>query len=302
MPNQESYIVEKYTSPEITADLVKEVSDFYRWIFNNAFEQYLFYPSEKIPISPRDVPEFNCAEGKYVPLEALDEFEPATDFPAKQKTGERARFWHDPKATKEKIGHKLSQDAHLVLLKTKQKKEIKGLIFGHRCTMKEVFQTEEWENPVYYSGLEDQTCYHDFENYLKQVNLVFQENRVKFQNILTDNITGDTMIYAWNALALSPDLRGLGQLLALTKTFFGNLPQEMVNDLLFIGEALLGSNSYILGKSSGGIEVPCVLSQKSQLSKGNRSLLLIMPLKKAVNFFTLSKKGVIRKISETRKK
>ena len=288
---EEKYRIESLTSAELADEKIQEISDFYRYIFANSFGQYLFYPSIGKPISPQEV--FGLKNNQYASLEQLDSFS-LEDFPIHPQTGEQAIFWIDPEITFQNLKHKLGKDAQVSLLKENQTDKICGFIFAHKCTVKEEFQSEEWENPFYYSKLKDKNYYRDFDDYLKKLNEALFLNKDKFKFILGKEVKlhPDSEIYAWNTIATDPSAQKSGKVLEMSKEFFKLVISEMQKDMIVIGEAQYQSTAHSMFKTAGHINILNIL-KKGKLEK-NDPIISVGNLFETAKIFSLSMREFVK--------
>lgn len=275
--------VETITSKELDDKTLRQITDFFRLMFTNAFDgQYLVYPSIGEPISTQEV--FDTGPNEFVPLEKLDSFDPST-YPKHPETGENAVFWHNPDVTFEKFKEKSLKDAHYAIFRDLETDEIAGLMFGHKGSIKEVFSTEEWENPLHYSGTENPESIRDFKTFLDKLNEQLASKEL-------DSLDEESAIYGWNCIATRPDVRGLEYLTRLTKAFFGMIPEEMKNKLLIVGETQFKTRPHALFKTAGGMDITGILTDSDNIEKGD-PVIIVGPLDNAAGIFSLSKKEFV---------
>ncbi len=273
------FSVETLTSSELNEQILNEFVDFYKFIFSNTFGgQYLVYPSIGKPISPQEV--FGTEPKEFVPLEKLYNYDPST-YPKHHETQEEAVFWHDPEETKKIFLEKAKKDAHFALIRNLENNDIAGIMFGHKCTIKDLFKTEEWENPILYSGVEMPENMRNFDNFLEKLNKKLQENGY-------EQLKEDSHVYGWNCIATHPDVRGLEYLMRLTTEFFNTIPQEMIDELLIVGETQFESRAHFLFTSAQGLEITGVLTESDNVKKGD-PVIIAGPLKIALDNFALPK-------------
>jgi hypothetical protein len=257
--------VENYTSADITPEVIKGIADFYREMFAGSFDQYLTYPSQAEPISPQQV--FNTPKGTYEPLEKLDSFDPAT-YPVHPETKEHAIFWHDPKTTLELFEHKAKQNSHFTIFRDLESNKIAGLMFGYASTLKEAFDSEEWENPIRYSGARPEKKLRNYKDFESKINQAWEKNN-------GPHLTENTNIYVYNCMATRKDLRGLDHFLRLTKNYFSLIPQDMKDSLYIVGEAKVGTKAHYIFTQAGVIQVPNILLEKDEPENGDPVIITI---------------------------
>lgn len=264
---QDGFTVENVTSREITPEIVGEIADFFRYMFCNAFGQYIFYPSEGVAISPKEA--FGTSDKTYIPLDQLDAFD-LDAFPRHPATGERAEFWHHPDVTRDIFLRKLGSHAHISIVRGSDG-NIEGVCFGHKCTLRDAFETEEWENPQLYSGIPSQNM-RSFDVFKEKISTAIRDNE---ELGLSADISDEDMVYVWNTVACSPRARGYSR--KLMSGLRDLVEQEEKNDLLEIYEAQHGSIADRMFRRAGGIYVPGFL-QDEDVQKGD-SILSITRIK-----------------------
>lgn len=275
--------VETVTSKELDDETLREITDFFRLMFTNAFDgQYLVYPSIGEPISTQEV--FGTSPNEFVPLEQLDSFDPST-YPKHPETGENAVFWHNPDVTFERFREKSLKDAHYAIFRNLETDEIAGLMFGHKGSIKDVFSTEEWENPLHYSGIENPESIRDFKAFLDKLNEQLASNGL-------ESLDKESTVYGWNCIATRPDVRGLEYLTRLTKAFFSMIPEKMKEELLIVGETKFDTRPHALFKTAGGMDITGILTDSDKVEKDD-PVIIVGPLDNAANIFSLSKKEFV---------
>lgn len=281
------FIVEALSSVELNEQILKEISDFFRFIFNNSYGgQFLTYPSIARPISAHAI--FGKDKNEYIPLNKLDNFDPST-YPEHPETHEKAIFWHDPEITIKRFTEKSAHNAHFALMRDIETNEIAGLMFGHKCTVRQVFESEEWQNPLYYSGIENPKQYRDFQNFLIKINNVLRNNGWQ-------EIDSNTEIYGWNCVATRQDARGLENLLRMTKRFFEIIPDEF-RDLTIIGETIHQSRAHALFRTGGALDVPGILVPGSEISTSDPQI-AVASLEEFSKTFKLSPENFLLKMKK----
>jgi predicted GNAT family N-acyltransferase len=257
--------IETITSIELNDEKLKEIANFFRFIFNNLYDgQYLTYPSIGTPISVQQV--FGVDKDTCVPLEQLDVYD-TSQFPVHSETDEKAIFWHNPEVTFQRFKEKSKKDAHFAIFRDCETEKIAGLIFGHICTLKEAFETEEWENPLYYSSIKNPEQFRDFQVFLNNINKKLKSHDLQ-------QLYPDSLVYSWNLIATRQDVRGLKYFLKLMKHFLNLIPKEIKKNLIVIGEAKHKSTAYTYFKMCGLIDVPGILTDGETLKKDDPHILV----------------------------
>jgi hypothetical protein len=294
------YVLERITSEQITQNHIREITDFFIWIFANDFAgQYLFYPSMGTPISAQEA--FGVQPGEYIDVERLKSFS-LEDFPRHPQTGEQAVFWIDPEVTARKLAAKLKKDGHAVLVRSRDTGQVEGFIFGHKCTLREAFETEEWQNPHGYSRSEYTGDHRKFDNFLQKIQGAIAMNRERFAQLLTGplDLTEESEVYIWNCFAMSPGLRAQGLSLEMIREFFALIPMEMREKLFEIGEPLYRSFSHHMMRAAGARDISGVLQPGENLQKGDQ-LLILGALSEFASVFSLPREEYRRRIKAVEK-
>ena len=121
---------EVLNSAELTDGKIKEISDFFRFIFNNDWPEFVVCPpcDSKLPEGMR-LSAFDVygTDQKHVPLEILDNY---PKIPCCPNCNEDMKIFHDPEKTFQNIKGKLSNDAYVSLLRSEENNNIAGFAFG----------------------------------------------------------------------------------------------------------------------------------------------------------------------------
>lgn len=284
--------VESYAAPEISEDLVNQITDFYRYIFNNN-GNYLVFPTTLEFLSPAEV--FDQNQDEIIDLVTMDSL---TEFPIHPQTGEQAIFWHDPEQTLKKISTKLKQDAQVAILRDLTTANIEGLCFGNKTTVRQQFEAEGWRNPLDYAAREITQHNRDFPNHLQKLRAKMQQHSEQFGNC---ELAAEDAIYSWNCLTTSPKFRGIEILLALTSQFFAAIPEPIKQQLPVISEVRFQSTSHSLLTIAGYLDVPGILTDKSTLQINTDSLIVTAPLSTIAQNFSLPPRE-FRQLARKRRK
>jgi len=310
--NQEGkkFQVEVFNSETINAEKLEKFADFFRLIFNNKYgSQFLVHPSTKKPISIKEVfslnPEqiqeiFNLEPEKLekllkslesnpkqlVELGILDSCDPKK-YPRHPETNEAAVLWHDPKKVLEIFTEKAKKDAHFAVIKRLDTEnatetsgsEYAGIMFGRKCTIRELFESEEWENPILYSGIRVPENLRDFDDFLLRLNEKLVANDY-------EPVNEDSEVYGWNCIATHPDVRGLEHLMRLATAFFNSIPKKMIDELMVIGETQVSSRAHLLFQTAGGLDVTGVLTESDEVQNGD-PVIIVGPLERAYKNFAI---------------
>lgn len=289
------YQVETYTSHEMHPQVIREVSDYYCYMFNNN-GHYLVFPESFRFISPQ---EFFGRED-YV---SLAEMYSVKELPRDPETGEQAVFWHHPKITSTIITEKLLNNAHLALLRDRDTHQISGFAFGYQSTAYDMFIQEGWENPFYYAGIKPPQHQRNFNDFLRKVRRAILNNTNRFPKFARgDEFFGPgSKVYAWNCVGKSPEVKGKRYFWDIMRNFFAIIPDNTKEQCLEFGDARFQSRGYEIFKSAGFIDVPGVfLPEDKELEKGD-SILVMTSLSEASSFFSRSFIENTEKPSSSRK-
>ena len=276
------YRAEHYSSKELNLESIKDISDFYRYVFNN-MGHYLVYPKTFEFISSQQV--FN-KPNRWVSIKEMDSLD-LKDFSCHPRTGEKAIFWHDPDVTFKLIQNRLKKDGHVGLLRNNETKFIEGIIFGNKTTLKKQFEAEGWENPFLYANIEVLKHNRNFENFLQKVNQTILDNPKIFGDIVNNKMTASSEIYSFNCFGVAPKVQGLNNLLAMTKAFFSAIDENIKSGLVTMGETRYKSKGHSMLRSAGYVNVHG-LWQNESCKKGGEETLVVAPLSTVAQTFSLS--------------
>jgi hypothetical protein len=265
--NQLNASAEFLDSPEITPDVLDEMTDVFRTLYNNEYGQYIFYPSEGRPISPAEVFESE----KFVDLETMDSFD-LSDY-QHPKTGEVPLLWHNPTIVRQRLDH-LKNDGQLVTIRHPVTSDIQALTYGYTSTVEEAFKNEEWENPNNYSGYRAPERLRDVDNFIGCI------NRVRNQ---PSDLYAHTPVYIWNQLGIMPKARRTGKMGQLTRCFFEELKKKEGLPEIGLAEVQIDSMIHNAVRNIGAIDVPGALSNHN--SDSNQITLIVFCLQDFIRHF-----------------
>jgi hypothetical protein len=247
----EKYFVESLSSAEITPQLVAELSDFYRFTFNNENEHYLIYPSTGEFISPKEI-----FGQDNVPTTVMDAF---SDYPKHPQTGEQSVVFHDPQVTYEKLLKLLSKNAYLVVLRDAQTLKVSGMTFEYKASLEEIFRNE-WQDPLTYSPLANTADGRSFEDFLKHMQLGFSVQGI------SQEVSPQMEFYCWNCTVTAPDARGLDNVLVIiSRLHLQVLQKENSKNIFAIFETQQGKMANKGLKNTGAFEIPNVFNDNTVL-------------------------------------
>ncbi len=273
------------------APYIGELAKSFREMFNNAFGQFIFYPSDGEAISydrALELQQKNTPQKSFVSIQEMDSFD--LDELRSPLTGEVPMFWHHPQVTEKILYKKLCEsDGYASFLMSKENDQLLGAIFARVCSVKEEFESEEWQNPFLYSGLEDKSKFRKLDDLLDVLNVALEENP-QLKSYLKDTneeFTGETKVFGWNNMYIHPSIRKSGQMLQMTKAFF-DMVGDLKNEILILGETMYGSHAYGIFTNSGLIDVHGFLNS-NQISDGD-IILKVGPLGPIADAFSMSSK------------
>jgi len=241
-------------SQNISEQLVSEVSDAFRRVFNHEpYGQFLFYPSTGKAISAEKV--FKLSASTYADLTTLNQFD-LDSYP--KRKGDQALFWTDPEVTREKLKAKLRKDSTLIIIRRQQDRQLLGMALGRTIPLHEAFETEEWQNPHYYSRLESKQYHRDANAFYQNINKALSDGSSNQQ------ITPETEIFLWSCVFTTPEGRGQGLFPLLAQHLLDSIPSDKQN-LLLLGEVMKDSKMHEICKAVEHVLVPNVFDKDALL-------------------------------------
>lgn len=268
---------------------IKELADSFRETFNNGFGQFAFYPSNGEPISYQEAMVMAGRprpQEKYVAIEEMDKFD--LNELRNHTTGEVPVFWHNPDVTEEILRKKLcKENGYASFLMSKENDKLLGAIFARVCTVKEEFESEEWENPFLYSGIEDNSTFRKLDEMLSILNKEVEKHE-ELSGYLQETggrFSEDTKVFGWNNMYVHPSIRKSGQLLQMTKSFF-DMVGDLKNQILILGETMYNSHAYNIFRNSGLIDIHGYLADEPTTDED--MVLLVGPLGPVADAFSLT--------------
>lgn len=230
---------------------LRRMSGFFREVFATAFGQYLFYPSQLEPIAPEAV-----LGARPATLAVLDDLDREAHGSA---AGEIPHFWHEPATTFDNLRRKLSGRGHAVLQHGPHG-EMRAMTFAYRCSLREAFGWEEWENPVTYSGFRPEGRLRSFEQFRTAIQAAVAARPAAFAATLArPPLGGDSPVLVWNCVAVGPGYRGLGLAPMLMRRLAETLPFRDDDPTLHLAEVMPGSYAHRLMTQAGAVDVPGAL-------------------------------------------
>ncbi len=225
---------------------VRRLAALFREVFAGSYYgQYLFYPSEMAPLPPGAV--FGAREVGLDELDGLDLGSMA------RPDGERPLFWHHPQVTLDKLRAKLCGAGHAVL-RYDPRGTLEGMVFGYPATLRQAFATEEWENPVAYSGWRPPGT-RSFARFRDRVATAVAADPV-LAAVAGGPVRDDTPVFVLNCIAVSPRARAAGIGRDLMRRMVASLPPAAAAGRLFLGEVEVDSRWHRKLRQSGVVDVP----------------------------------------------
>ncbi len=255
--------VKKYThtvktltsgSPELTPGIVQEISEFFRYTFNNAFPEYLICTSCDIQCSAPTV--FGTGK-EYVDLKTMDDMADCFYCPG---CYEKMELFHDSGMVQQKIQKNLSENACVSLLKNDKNDLLAGMTFAYFDTFEQVFQ-REWSNEKIYMQNQDIRFNRDMNWFLEKINKTLREQQ-------KEEIHKNTEVCCWNCASIHPKSQGLNNMLQLFQGLFDVMYQQQKEDLknkFVVLETRMNSTGHKIMKIAGAIDVKNVFGDKEQV-------------------------------------
>ena len=254
--------VESIGSDEITPELLKEISEYFRWIFITDFPEYLVCQSCGVTNPADEV--FGLEKGMHVPLSVADNLR---EFPDCGQCGEKMEFLHDPDRTLRKIEKKLQKDALFTSIRSAKDNALEGYTFGYKTTLRQAFENE-WGYQFGYTKNPAERRKRDFNRFSGLVCpiLDIEMSRQLGRQVHTD---GQSDVYCWNCTVIGPNLRGKRVLPLMLKSFCDSLPVDSIASLPVIGEVMAGSRWCNILKSANQRPIEGILDSKYVILAGS---------------------------------
>lgn len=234
---------------------MREVSDFFRYIFNNDWPEYVVCTAcdstlpQGMKISAREI----FGEKGSVPLERMDAFKELPDCP---HCAQPMELFHDPQRTFELIKKRLSSDGYLSLLRDDNSGQVEGISYGYGCLLGEQFESE-WANTYNYMQKRDPRYNRRFDDFIACIDNVFPKA----------DFSDDTEVFCWNSVAISRRARKAGRLRELIGAFLDAIPPEKFRQYI-IGEVIIGSRYHRILEKGGLHVIPGFLDDPETLIGG----------------------------------
>ena len=220
LENVDSYRFESLDTQTLSPEQIKEVSDFFRFTFNNAFPEYAVCTDCETSVSALDV--FG-SQGEYIELEELDK---ECNLPYCVDCGEKMELFHDANMTFDKLTEKFEQEGTIVLFRSDEDESIKGMTFGYYDSLEGVID-KEWGHPYNYMKKESQdvALKFDAEGAIEKISVD-----------VGGGIEPESRVYCFNCIILDHTVRNC--LSELTSRLLRNVQKNGNVDVPVLGQAL----------------------------------------------------------------
>lgn len=209
MPITRHKKIEVFDDPILILDHIDEISDFRRYIFNNAYGDFLAEPKTGKVISAQEY--FDAAPDKYVPIEEMDSVKES------DLSNEIIIYRHRERMKQLLIEQLVNEDGQIALLKIGNR--IKGMTYGYRATLSRIFELE-WANKYIYSNHRMPEFDRNFDEFLSILNEASAEN-----------FKPEDIMYCWNCIGVDPDIKGSK---IIRKPFFKYVQKKFLNEDSFV--------------------------------------------------------------------
>ncbi|MEA3437387.1 MAG: hypothetical protein U9R43_13035 [Thermodesulfobacteriota bacterium] len=278
-------------------DTITNLSIAYRYLFTNAYGEFIFYPSEKRKFSLQELLDVN--PNTMFPTDTIYSF-PLSSFRRKSSIDksiyEYPMFCHDPEMTFQNIKRKLERRGHAAIIHDEETGDIVGFSFGYRSSLIEAWSLEEWVHPFVYSRFDQllkniqkkdtglSKTLHDryfknFDDFLLKFNTLIKDNSDEFA--LTNSKTkfgSDDFVYIFNAIVTHPQIRTISKPSELCGFCLSMIDEHTRNSTLTLGEAVFQSNAYKMFQIGGMKDIYGVLNQSSGQAQTGDNILMTGPL------------------------
>ncbi len=255
------YKLESWNSSDLSPATIREMSDFFRYIFSNSEDhswgQYACCPDCDLIIPASEV--FSSGDID-VPIETIDN---ECLLPDCNECGSQNYFLQDPERTFQFLSEKFRHPGWTILLRDQENEDkLAGMIFGYVATLHEAFKSEEWEDPYLYSKIPGELRSKNLRDFLP-----FQQEFVSS----CDLKTADTPMIILNCMAIDRELaRGTGLFSNLADRFLQTIP-ESERHMPIISETVSGNVMHSILTRVGASEVKHSFGEESVIMVYNWS-------------------------------
>jgi len=230
------------TSAEITPEIVKEVSDYYRWLFGNTMHYAACPTCEGKGVDARLTARQAFGTGEeMVPLDHLDNAEAVVACACCQNP---MQLIYDRVTIARNFDEKLrgSDESFLSLLR-REDNSIAGLGFAYVTQLDRELELE-WGSQYPYMN-------KDFQR------PEYQRSRERFLNCVGQmfpgkEFDGSETLLAWNCISTSPDVKA-SKIMVLVRNLFDAIPVDM-HHLRVLGDVKKGSKAHRFFRSLNGVD------------------------------------------------
>ncbi len=215
---------ESLSNTDVTPQTIRDLSDMFRFTFNNSFPEYAICQGCDQRQPAWSV--FGLPEGTEVPLVVLDQL---TQLPCCPGCAEPMELFHDPQATETKLAKKFQNPGLISLIRDHETQQIEAFTFGYEASLREIFE-QEWRDPYAYSRVPKPTLQRDENKFFAAMEPLLQG--------FPEEASLDMKAFCWNCCVVSPRMRSTGVLLQLIPNFFSSLSLEQVGRLPVVGETI----------------------------------------------------------------
>jgi|WetSurMetagenome_2_1015567.scaffolds.fasta_scaffold16580_2 hypothetical protein len=241
-----SFRIESIGAAEITPEMIREMSDYFRWIFITDFPEYVVCQDCGITKSADEI--FGLEKGQHISLEAADNLKEFPDCPCCRK---KMEFFHDPERTYKKLSEKIMEDTNVTVLYSNVDGKLEGLAFGYKATVEGIFE-REWRYRFGYTKHPKEQYQRNRKKYLDEIcSHLTAVCPPTDDNNCHSGITPESLAFCGGCLAISPEARKHGLSVDLFYAFLLSLDPETVENCGLIGEVMTDSMPHAILKKAG---------------------------------------------------
>ena len=203
--------IQVFEAHTISDHVANEIADFFGLSFSGApYFHFAFHESDPLQSLPHTL-DFEAyavsvalsnPEDRKTCQDALRgiAFEKARHEIAMPELGEMYlpkgfHFWTDKDLCRKHIKDRLTDPGYVTLVRDVESGKLKGLLHSRMATIKRLFYTEEWSNPLLFSAYNNKGETADPEDYFRKIDYHF-------------GLKPDALVMTISAQVLSPDIQG----------------------------------------------------------------------------------------------
>ena len=227
---------ETMSSREITPEIVKEVADYYRWLFGNTMHYAVCPSCESKGLNARVTARQAFGTGEeFVLLDQLDDTESIAPCPC---CDNKMQLIYDPETIVDNFNQKLrgSEESFMSLLR-REDDSIAGLGFGYITNFMRELKLEWNKYPYMKKELQRLEYQRSEERFLACLNQIYGEEH-----------TGNETVFACNCMSVAPDAKG--KLPTVMRNLFACLTPEQLQ-LKILGDTKRGAYAHSILRASG---------------------------------------------------